>query len=239
MTRRGSPTSPPRSRSSRPRTLILDGEVCVFDRKLVSQFHLLGDPDAELATPPVFMAFDCLQLRGRNLRQHPLRDRRKALEDVVSGADRYVYPARRLDDDGMAAWATVQARGYEGLVATDERASYSVTLPASAWWKVKVGHEAQFGVVGLAVADGAAYALLVAEAAGERLIYRGRVEFGVGRRTVEHVLKNTRRRISAACDGAERWRNLVWLEPSVEVAVSYSEVMQGPLRDPVLRRMIP
>lgn len=40
-------------------TLILDGEVCVFDKQLVSQFHLLGGPERdEPCTPPVFMAFD-------------------------------------------------------------------------------------------------------------------------------------------------------------------------------------
>jgi hypothetical protein len=37
---------------------------------------------------------------------------------------------------------------------------------------------------------------------------------------------------------AERWRNIVWLEPSVEVEISYSEVMQGRVRDPVLRRAV-
>ena len=34
-----------------PRTLILDGEVAVFDERLVSRFHLFGDssPDALVA----------------------------------------------------------------------------------------------------------------------------------------------------------------------------------------------
>jgi hypothetical protein len=30
-----------------------------------------------------------------------------------------VLPVRRLPDDGLEAWAIVQARGYEGLVAKD------------------------------------------------------------------------------------------------------------------------
>src|SRR5947207_306852 len=45
------------------RRLVLDGEVCVFDAQLVSQFHLLGEGAlAELATPPVFIAFDMLRV---------------------------------------------------------------------------------------------------------------------------------------------------------------------------------
>jgi bifunctional non-homologous end joining protein LigD len=49
----------------RPSMLILDGEVCIFDRQLVSRFEWLrhGKP-VEVATPPMFMAFDCLQCGG-------------------------------------------------------------------------------------------------------------------------------------------------------------------------------
>jgi hypothetical protein len=40
----------------------------VFDDKLVSRFHLLSDPDPlTVTTPPVFMAFDLLHSRGRDL----------------------------------------------------------------------------------------------------------------------------------------------------------------------------
>lgn len=51
-------------------TVVLDGEVAVFDAKLLSRFHLLGDDDnGIITTPPVFIAFDVLQLRARDLRR--------------------------------------------------------------------------------------------------------------------------------------------------------------------------
>jgi bifunctional non-homologous end joining protein LigD len=50
-------------------TLILDGEVCVFDKNLISQFHLLDrSVSEEPCTPPVFMAFDCLHVHGLDVR---------------------------------------------------------------------------------------------------------------------------------------------------------------------------
>src|SRR5262249_14514686 len=71
----------------RARRLILDGEVCVFDTQLVSQFHLLGDgTPEELATPPVFIAFDMLRAGERDLRAKPLAYRRPALEDAIAGS---------------------------------------------------------------------------------------------------------------------------------------------------------
>src|SRR5581483_4932500 len=42
---------------------VLDGEVAVYDEKLVSRFHLLGDRDTGIVcTPPVFIAFDILEV---------------------------------------------------------------------------------------------------------------------------------------------------------------------------------
>jgi ATP-dependent DNA ligase len=97
----------------------------VFDEKLISRFHLLGEPDpAIVTTPPLFMAFDGLWVRGRDLRGRPLRERREQLEREIEGED-LIYPVRRLPGDGAAAWRQVQERGYEGLVAKDEASTYT------------------------------------------------------------------------------------------------------------------
>jgi bifunctional non-homologous end joining protein LigD len=75
--------------------LILDGEVCVFDDQLGSQFHLLGwggADEATIQTPPVYMVFDCLHERGRDLSPLPLDERRAVLEDEIMGRD-LLYPS--------------------------------------------------------------------------------------------------------------------------------------------------
>jgi bifunctional non-homologous end joining protein LigD len=69
-------------------TLIIDGEVCVFDDQLVSQFHLLNRPDPSVtSTPPVYMVFDCLNERGRDVAI--IRKERRRLE----GSDRTPRPS--------------------------------------------------------------------------------------------------------------------------------------------------
>jgi bifunctional non-homologous end joining protein LigD len=116
--------------------LILDGEVCVFDAQLVSQFHLLGDERPEEdPTPPVYIAFDLLQALGRDTRPQPLSYRRPALEDAIAGS-RLVLPAKRLDGDGMGAWDEVKRNGWEGLVAKDDSSRY-VTGTTRSSLKVK------------------------------------------------------------------------------------------------------
>jgi bifunctional non-homologous end joining protein LigD len=117
-------------------TFTLDGEVAVFDRHLVSRFEWLrARPKDEPATLPVYIAFDVLELEDRDLRATPLRDRRRVLERLVWN-HKMVYPARRLDSNGLKAWQDAVARGYEGLVAKDPESPY-VAGRSLQWLKLK------------------------------------------------------------------------------------------------------
>ncbi len=58
------------------------------------------------------MAFDCLYLRGRDLRARPLATRRNVLEGVLDGQD-LVLPVRRLAEDGLAGRARARLRGLK------------------------------------------------------------------------------------------------------------------------------
>ncbi len=54
-----------------PVSLILDGEVAIFDDKLVGRFEWFRKrPEAAVSIPPIYMA-DCLYLEGRDLRRLP------------------------------------------------------------------------------------------------------------------------------------------------------------------------
>ena len=69
------------------RTLVLDGEVAIYDQHLRSRFEWLREPDPDaVASPPVVMAFDVLYYSGRDVTARPLRWRRARLEGVLSGS---------------------------------------------------------------------------------------------------------------------------------------------------------
>src|SRR5262249_40478703 len=106
------------------RSLVLDGEVAIYDDKARSRFDWLREPDANaVATPPMFMVFDLLHQDGRELAGRPLSDRRAGRETAVAGSD-LVLPVRRLAKNGFEAWAEVIAHDYEGLVAKEETSLY-------------------------------------------------------------------------------------------------------------------
>lgn len=117
-------------------TFLLDGEVAVYDQALISRFEWLrGRPKDALATEPVYIVFDLLELGGKDLRREPLWKRRKALEELVAG-QRMILPVRRLSSSGLKAWEQSVHRGYEGIVGKDPESLY-VPGRTLRWIKVK------------------------------------------------------------------------------------------------------
>ena len=117
-------------------SVILDAELAVFDHQFVSRFEWLrAQPEGDVATPPLLMAFDLLELGGEDQRKRPLRERRQALEHLLTG-ERLILPVRRLSANGLEAWQEVIRAGWEGMVAKDPESPY-VGGRTLKWLKVK------------------------------------------------------------------------------------------------------
>ena len=103
------------------RTLVLHGEVAIFDRQLRSRFDWLRDPDPEeVGTPPLLMVFDLLHRAGRDQAKRSLRERRARLEEIVAGAERYVGGVTK-------SWLKVKLPGW--------------TYPEDRWRRVRLDIE--------------------------------------------------------------------------------------------------
>jgi len=137
--------------------------------------YLLDGGADEPTTPPVFMAFDYMFARGRDLHGRPLSYRREALEEIV-GDGHHVYGARRLDQHGLNAWAEVKQRGYEGLVAKNEQSLYKGG-PTRSWIKCKIRRESRSSsLIDVPLAGTCSWLLAMRQ--GRRFIYVGRAELG-------------------------------------------------------------
>src|SRR5262249_24847803 len=158
-------------------------------------------------------------------------ERRLILERVVAGD--LVLPVRRLPAHGDEAWAEVQRCGYEGMVAKDEGATYRGGLSRT-WFKVKVHHEGVFLCGGVGLGD-AVRGLLVGERDGERLVFRGTVEFGVSSALLTELAASPLARPTSPFADLPRRRGVTWLEPTIAVELQYNELTGGRLRAPVLR----
>jgi len=216
-----------------PTSLLLDGELVVFDRKKVSHFQLLQQGKGHR----VFATFDCLYVDGEDLRRKPLSERRQALEQVVQEKGALLL-SRRLADNGLKAYEIAKRRKFEGLVAKDSSSPY-VAGRSSYWLKVKVHQEDEFVVAGYTAPAGAREyfgALLLGAYKDGKLLYVGKVGTGFDHNSLASLYKNVQplvRKTSALAD-PPRERDITYLEPRLVAQISYQEMTADrKLRQPV------
>jgi DNA ligase-1 len=90
--------------------------------------------------PIQFVAFDLLWLSGKSLLDHPLSERRKALQDLepLPASFRLARITRtNTTEEIEAAFEAAQARGNEGLMIKDPASLYSPGRRGLAWLKLK------------------------------------------------------------------------------------------------------
>ncbi len=237
--------------SLRPSTLLLDGEVTVFDREGVSRFQLLQN----LGTgKSVFAVFDCLYKDGQDLRRRPLSERRVALEQSVAGnkpsnqtrnkvtknksMHQVIVPSRRLASNGLEAYRLAIQRKFEGLVAKDLSSPY-VEGRSRFWLKVKVHQEDEFVIGGFTKPTGSRShfgALLLGAYDRGKLRFVGKVGTGFKEQTLAMLFKKFRplvRKQGAFVD-PPRDRDVTFLAPKLVAQISYQEwTADKRLRQPV------
>jgi bifunctional non-homologous end joining protein LigD len=80
----------------KPATFTLDGEVAVFDADLISRFEWLRHLNhGDLATPPLYMVFDLLQLGEKDYRTEPLKVRASSGSRSASSSIEPLRSAKR------------------------------------------------------------------------------------------------------------------------------------------------
>ena len=214
-------------------SLVLDGEIAVFDRQGISHFQLLQQGKGR----PVYAVFDCLFCNGKDLRPQSLSARRKVLQSVVR-AGSSLKLTRMLKPNGLEAFRQAKRAGFEGLVAKDLSSPY-VSGRSSLWCKVKIHREDEFVILGYTKPGGARKyfgALLLGAYEGGKLHYVGRVGTGFDRATLASLYKRFKRLRTHSPSMSElpSGKENVYLKPRLVAQVSYRELTSaGMLRQPV------
>jgi bifunctional non-homologous end joining protein LigD len=216
-------------------TMLLDGEIVVFDADGISRFQLFG---ADARRKPVYVVFDLLFARGHDLRGRPFVERRAALEKEVPQTGPLKL-ARRLSANGFTAFELARERGLEGVVAKDPASTYETGKRSMAWRKVKVRAEEEFVIGGHTAPAGVRAhfgAILVGAFDGDRLRYAGKVGTGFTAKTLAELAGRFRSlaRATPPFVDAPRERGVTWLEPRLVAQVGFMErTGDGRLRHPV------
>jgi bifunctional non-homologous end joining protein LigD len=218
------------------KTLLLDGEVVVFNRRGVSRFQLLQD----LKSEPRYAAFDCLYKDGLDLRSRPLKARREVLEKLVKSTAKQstIFASVILAPDGYSAFDAAKRKGYEGVVAKYASAAY-IEGRSNKWLKFKVHQEDEFIIVGYtAPAGNRKYfgALLLGAYDHGELRYVGKVGSGFTEKSLASLFRIfqpliTRKPILV---NLPKERNVTYLTPRRLAQIAFEELTAGyKLRQPV------
>jgi bifunctional non-homologous end joining protein LigD len=218
----------------KPRTLLMDGEVVVFDRHNVSHFQLLQQGDG----PVKYAVFDCLYLNGKDLRSAPLRDRRESLTELLrGGGTATIVLSEELAANGLKAFEVAKRRKLEGLVAKNLESKY-VEKRSREWLKVKVNRESEFVIGGYTKPGGSREylgALLLGVYEENKLRYAGKVGTGFDTetlRTLSEKLKKLRQEKSPFADEV-REKGATFVRPKLVAQIAYTEwTKDGKLRHP-------
>jgi bifunctional non-homologous end joining protein LigD len=130
------------------RSAIIDGEVIVQNERGVSDFEALKS--AIRCTPQrlVFCAFDLLHLNGKDLRDHPLLERRAKLKELVPSEPPFLF-SEEFTGDAAAFFQACADHQLEGIVSKLASSKYR-SGRSKTWLKTKCFTEGSFVIIGTA-----------------------------------------------------------------------------------------
>lgn len=135
-----------------PPGTVLDGEILPFkDEQILTFNHLqtrIGRKNITKkileSAPVILMAYDLIEVGGKDIRRQPLATRRKMLEDLLkrypTGGIIRLSPTLEVDHWDQLHEARNQSRAFhsEGLMLKRKSAPYQSGRKRGDWWKWKV-----------------------------------------------------------------------------------------------------
>ena len=206
---------------------ILDGELVALGADGVPDFGLLGSAMERKATRDlVYYAFDLLTLRGEDLRELPLTQRKARLASLLKRPPRGVVLVEHFGEAGAAVLHSACRMGLEGVVSKRTDAPYRAGERGGDWVKAKCRGNDEFVVIGHGEGAKGRMTLLLGAWRGGQLVYLGRVGSGIGAKQAEELgrrLAKLRRTEPPASNiPAKERRATTWVEPRLVAEIDYT-----------------
>jgi bifunctional non-homologous end joining protein LigD len=214
----------------------IDGEVVAFAGSQTSFARLAQRHEKQVS---VFLyVFDVLWIDGRDVRQLPLRSRKRLLRAALDFKGQVRYTPHR-NERGEAFFEEACRKGWEGLIAKRADSPYSAARSRD-WLKFKCEHGQEVVVGGFTAPKGSRTelgALLLGYYADGELRYAGKVGTGFDQATLRELgakLRRIRRKTSPFADADSiRERGVTWVQPRLVAEVGFTEwTRHGRLRHP-------
>ena len=220
------------------RAMALDGEMVVADSGGRPDFQALQGYIRNPAGKELqYMIFDILALDGEDLRQQPLRHRKKILAHLLSRAPKPLHYSVHIEGQGGALLQAARGAGLEGVVGKRADSAYTGTRSGD-WIKIKCGERQEFVVGGYTVSAkrvSGVSALLLGVYRDGALAYCGRAG-GFSQRDMadlEAKFRPVKRKTPPFREApqARAGEAITWLKPQYAAEIAFAEwTQEGLLR---------
>lgn len=212
----------------------VDGEIVTFENGISSFAKLqqrmqVQHPTEELRekVPVWFYAFDLLAIEGYDIRELPLRERRRLLADAFHFKDPLRITEQR-ETEGEAYFKDACHKGWEGIIAKDANSAY-ISGRSGSWLKFKCINEQELVIGGYTDPKGSRVgfgALLVGYYESGKLEYAGKVGTGYDAnilKNLEAQLRKLEIRSSPFAGNDIPGRSVHWVRPKLVAQIGFAE----------------
>lgn len=207
---------------------IIDGEATVFGTTGRPDFQALRRELGKAeSTRLVFHAFDLLHLDGKDLREAPLLERKRALQRLLKSAPPALVYVDHLEGDGPTVFEHACEMGLEGIVSKRVDSAYRSGRQDS-WLKLKCIKSDNFPIVAFVEKLGARprriASLYLGRRDGNRVHYAGKAQSGYSLTDAREVRERLDPLIVDKSPLAEPIDKpkATWVQPAVEAEIQYS-----------------
>ena len=205
---------------------LLDGEIAVADTQGHTDFGALQDALSRGTGGYAYYVFDLLQLDGEDLRNKPLRERKKLLAQLMNGGPPSLIYSDHVEGAGADVFQNACDLKLEGIISKRAGDPYRGGRTKS-WLKVKCGMEQEFVIVGWQPSDKAGRpfrSILLAVREEGELRYAGRVGSGFNELRLDELSDKFDRaaRKSAPVEVPRAIaRRAKWIEPTYVAEIAF------------------
>jgi bifunctional non-homologous end joining protein LigD len=224
-----------------PDNTVLDGELVALDSEGKSDFGLLQNFRSAESNIHYYV-FDNLVLKGKDVSQRPL-DERRALFDKILPRNDHISASAVEHGSFAKLLKFVKQHGFEGIIAKRAGSPYEPGKRSGLWQKYRVHLQQEFVVGGYTRGAPGFDALIIGFCRGKDLIFVARVRAGFIPATRRDVFAQIKALKIAKCPfinlpqkepgrwgqglTAEKMKLCVWLKPETVVRIDFAEWTSG------------
>lgn len=217
------------------KTMILDGEIVVFDFEGRSDFNLLQESIKKNKKDFIYVVFDILALDGKDLREKPLSNRKIILEENIKNSDKNIIYSEYVKNNGKKVFSYAKKNKLEGIVAKKIDSIYNSKRDGD-WLKIKCYLRQEFVIIGYTktIKNKKLSAIYVGYYKDNELYYIGKVGTGYSEKQREDFGKKLEKqeiKKSKIKNIEKISENIIFVKPTMVCEVQFAEITkEGKLR---------